>query len=211
MLIWGIKLPAHRNAISVQIQTRCPWLRGAVHLYPLCVCLCVCECRMYQRGNDKNGLPGSQQQMEGITRRTSMLEFTGPSSALITFTSAVYMNADAFSDCRTNVYAHTHMFSLGSYTVTCNGLWPLYKRNLLFYHCHRGSFTYPVCARMLRINADSSRQLNCDEWEIERALPVPLIKVALGEAAGRTAAGEGNPVSPGQLSDKLQQAPLTLA
>lgn len=44
---------------------------------------------------------------------------------------------------------------------------------------------------------------------------VSVIKVALGEAAaratGRRAAGEGNPVSPGQPPDKLQQASLTLA
>lgn len=48
-----------------------------------------------------------------------------------------------------------------------------------------------------------TKQPNCNEREIEPASPVPLIKVALGETARRRAAGEGNPVSPGQPPDKL--------
>ena len=47
----------------------------------------------------------------------------------------------------------------------------------------------------------TTKQLGCDDCET--VSPVPLIKVALGEAAGRRAAGEGNPVSPGQPPDKL--------
>lgn len=52
---------------------------------------------------------------------------------------------------------------------------------------------------------------NCDEGATDPVSSVCVIKVALGEAGGRRAAGGGNPVSPGQPADKLRQARLTPA
>lgn len=88
------------------------------------------------------------------------------------------------------------------------------KDDVQYHYCHcrvSHHFTVAWCTYLawillyvqLVVTHLNTKQPYCDEWETEPVSPVPLIKVALGEAAGRRAAGEGNPVCPGQPPDKL--------
>lgn len=61
-----------------------------------------------------------------------MMDFTGPvHTALITFTSAVHVNADALKCFRP--HPHNTMFSHARHTLPLYGLFPLYQLPFLSY------------------------------------------------------------------------------
>lgn len=90
----------------------------AWHCDRACVPLCnfvytvkvyVCVCGVWEEMT-RTASPAWQWQMLGFTRRTSMLEFTGPCS----FTSTVHVHAETFNY-GANVNAHTHIMPVLSY------------------------------------------------------------------------------------------------
>lgn len=88
--------------------------------------------------------------MLGFTRKTSMLEFSGPSPALITFTSTAHVQIPL--NCRANVHAHTHIMpaehTVPPYMDSAHCIW----LHLLFYQLHSYSFQDPTCTDKSPVN-----------------------------------------------------------